>query len=90
MTTLLAVAIHVVSLQALEAARKLLQKREAELAEATAESEAAAGEREQIKEQVAASEATIQGTRRLPACLCNRHHCPWPSTSQLQLGLFVK
>lgn len=52
----------VVALQALEAARKQLQKREAELAEAMAEAEAAAGEREQIKEQVAASEASIQGT----------------------------
>lgn len=57
--------------QALEAARKQLQKREAELAEATAESEAAAGEREQIKEQLAASEATIQGEHTylsLPLC----------------------
>lgn len=50
-----------VCLQALEAARKQLQKREAELAEAAAECEAAAGEREQVKEQLAASEATIQG-----------------------------
>jgi hypothetical protein len=48
-------------MQALEAARKALQKREAELAEASAESEAAAGEREQVNGQVAASEATIKG-----------------------------
>jgi sRNA-binding protein len=61
-------------LQALEAARKQLQKREAELAEATAEAEAAAGERAQIKEQVAASATTIQGTPRLPDHLCSRHH----------------
>lgn len=50
--------------QALEAARKALQKREAELAEASAECEAAAGEREQVNEQVAASDATIKGMTR--------------------------
>jgi len=55
--------------QALEGARKQLQKREAELAEATAEAEAAAGEREQLKQQVAASEASIQGGGRAGARL---------------------
>jgi septal ring factor EnvC (AmiA/AmiB activator) len=60
----MAVAVCLCPPQALEAARKALQKSEAELAEASAESEAAAGEREQVNEQVAASEATIKGAQQ--------------------------
>lgn len=53
--------ISLTAVQTLESARKLLRKREAELAEATAEGDAAAGERAQLEQQVEASQAAIDG-----------------------------
>jgi len=49
-------------MQALEGARKLLRQCEAELAEATAERDAAAGERAQLEQNLETSHQTIKGS----------------------------
>lgn len=49
------------AMQNLEAARKLLRKREAEFAEAAAERDAASGERDKLLQQVEATQSAIQG-----------------------------
>lgn len=53
-----------VCLQALEAARKLLRQREAQLAEAAAECDAAAGERGQLEQQMQAGRQAIEGEQQ--------------------------
>jgi hypothetical protein len=52
---------NLLAAQALEAARKLLRQREAQLAEAAAERDAAAGERGQLEQQMQAGREAIEG-----------------------------
>jgi hypothetical protein len=51
----------IICLQALEAAKKQLRAKEAALAEAAAEADAAAGERTKLEEQIKTSVAAVAG-----------------------------